>query len=207
MHIKTNPILLWSKVHTCTAVCFYGEHSHNVDNNCHMIWVSVPYIVGVLCVLCKQFLRHRPLQREAPHRPWRRERASFSQHLGNRSFNHYMNMWKIICIHFLSLWGRVLGTRIYGHAWQTNSSLKYWGPRKYWRQMLNGFYKQDNWWEGRQCLSLRPVYNVKACGGKVGLSRILFLFERQDKFILIWIIKDRNVPSRCRTWIEMSKSA
>ena len=171
--------------------------------------MGVPYIVGVLCVLCKQFLRHRPLHREAPHRPWRRERASFSQHLGNRSFNHYMNMWKIICIHFLSLWGRVLGTRIYGHAWQTNSSLKYWGPLKYWRQMLNGFYKppsssvhvgmtafkalnlwmgadrwhwqrvvylqhqQDNWWEGRQCLYLQPVYNVKACEGKVGLSRIL----------------------------------
>ena len=103
--------------------------------------VHAVHVCGTQCVLSKQFLRHRPLHREAPHRPWRRERASFSQHLGNRSFNHYMNMWKIICIHFLSLWGRVLGTRIYGHAWQTNSSLKYWGPLKYWRQMLNGFYK------------------------------------------------------------------
>ena len=62
---------------------------HNVDNNCHMIWVSVPYIVGVLCVLCKQFLRHRPLHREALHRPWRRGRASFSQHLGNGSFSRF----------------------------------------------------------------------------------------------------------------------
>ena len=41
-------------------------------------------------MLCKQFLRHRPLHREAPHRPWRRGRASFSQHLGNRSFDHNM---------------------------------------------------------------------------------------------------------------------
>ena len=40
-------------------------------------------------------------------------------------------------------------------------------------QRLVYLQQQDNWWEGRQCLSLRPVYNVKACGGKVGLSSIL----------------------------------